>query len=129
MVSEERSRSAARKAAEARIRAQLIDGATLTLPVGKEFSYGFDPNTAVPIAGHGTAYATLTVTDEWGALKVVGGAGALLLRNERGVTGVVISRPADSATPLMGEGWTLTLKEGWSVRPSQKSGSFEVFKQ
>lgn len=125
MVSEERGRAAQRLAAEKKMRAALVDGPTLSLPVGNEFSYGFDPNGAIPLEGLGTAYHNLTVTDEWGSLTVEGG-GALLLRNERGITGVVVAAPPDSSVPHVGKGWKLKLNNGWRVAPSERPGSFRV---
>jgi hypothetical protein len=128
MVSEEKARVAERMAAQQQLRARLVDGPTLTFPVLSEFSYGFDPNAAIPLEGFGTAYRNLRVTDEWGTLTVEGG-GALLLRNERGVTGVVIAAPTSSASPLSGDGWKLVLRDGWEVVADQKPGSFRIAKQ
>lgn len=114
MVREETARAAERLAAEKQLRAKLVDGPTLSLPVMSKFSYGFDPNGAIPLEGLGTAYRNLNVTDEWGTLTVTGGS-ALLLRSERGITGIVVAAPPDSAQPLKGAGWALELKEGWTV--------------
>ena len=125
MIREENARYAERQAAEAQLRARLIDGPTLTFPVASEFSYGFDPNGAIPLAGAGTAYRSLNVTDEWGSLTVNSG-GALLLRNERGVTGVVVAAPSNAANLLEGDGWTLKLRDGWRVVPAERAGSFKV---
>ena len=126
MVREERARIAERIAAQERLRARLVDGPTLTLPVRSEFNYGFDPNAAIPLEGLGTAYLNLRVSDEWGTLVVEGG-GALLLRNEQGhVTGVVVSAPLAAADPAKGDGWTLTLRDGWRVAPAARTGSFVV---
>jgi hypothetical protein len=118
MIAEERARAAVRMAEEKRLRALLVDGPTLTLPVLGQFAYGFDPNGAIPLEGIGTVYRSLNVNDEWGTLTV-SGAGALLVRNERGVTGVVIAAPPDPANPHAGEGWQLKLKEGFVVRPGE----------
>lgn len=127
MVREENARVAERRDAEKRFRAKLVDGPTLTFPVGNEFSYGFDPNGAIPLEGAGTVYRSLNVTDEWGALTVDGG-GALLVRGERGVTGVVVSAPLNAADPTKGEGWSLKLREGWRVVPGDRAGSFRLAK-
>jgi hypothetical protein len=128
MVSEEKARVAERMAAQQQLRAKLVDGPTLTFPVLSEFSYGFDPNAAIPLEGFGTAYRNLRVTDEWGTLTVEGG-GALLLRNERGVTGLVVAAPTDAANPLVGDGWKLSLRDGWKVEVAEKPGNFKISKQ
>jgi hypothetical protein len=125
MVREENLRVAERREVEKRLRAKLVDGPTLTFPVGNEFFYGFDPNGAIPLDDLGTAYRSLTVTDEWGALTVDGG-GALLLRNDRGVTAVVVAAPPNASDPAKGDGWTLKLREGWRLVPDDRSGSFRI---
>ncbi len=128
MVREEKARAAQRLAVEQQLRAKLIEGPTLSLPVLSAFSYSFDPNAAIPLEGAGTAYHNVRVTDEWGVLTVDGG-GALLLRNERGITGVVVPAPSDAANPTKGNGWTLVLNEGWSISPNSNAGSFTLQKK
>ena len=117
MVEEERARAARFLALQKELRAKLVDAPTLALPVGAQFSYGFDPNGAIPIDGVGTVYQSVRVTDEWGVLEVESG-GALLLRNEQGITGVRVAAPPDAREPLQGGGWKLTLNAGFSVVPS-----------
>ena len=113
-------------AVEARYRARLIDGPTLTLPVGARFRYSFDPNAVTPLAGLGTAYEGARVTDEWGVLSVASG-GVLLRRGAGLITGVVVP-VADGAPepPRAGEGWRLELAEGWTVAAGDRPGSWVV---
>lgn len=117
MVQEERARAERFVALQKELRARLVDGPALALPVGSKFSYGFDPNGAIPLDGIGTVYQGVRVTDEWGVLEVESG-GALLLRDESGITGVRVPAPPDARNPLRGEGWKLTLQAGFSVVPS-----------
>ena len=114
MVREERQRAEHFATMQRELRAKLVDGPTLALPVGAQFSYGFDPNGAIPLEGIGTVYQSVRVTDEWGVLEVESG-GALLLRNDRGIIGVRVPAPTDELNPLKGNGWKLTLNPGWSV--------------
>ena len=113
MVAEEKARAERFAAQQKELRAKLVDGPTLSLPVAGKFSYGFDPNGAIPIEGVGTAYQSLRVTDEWGVLEVESG-GALLLRGDAGITGVRVPAP-DAQNQLVGNGWKLTLNEGWKI--------------
>ena len=114
MVAEEKTRAERFAAQQKELRAKLVDGPTLALPVGSKFSYGFDPNGAIPIEGVGTAYQSLRVTDDWGVLEVESG-GALLLRGDRGITGVRVPAPTDAQNLLAGNGWKLTLNADWEI--------------
>ena len=121
MVSEEKARAERFAVMQKELRAKLVDGPTLALPVAGSFSYGFDPNGAIPIEGVGTAYQSLRVTDDWGVLEVQGGS-ALLVRGDAGITGVRVSAPANPQDLLKGAGWALTLKDGWTVTGNASDG-------
>ena len=126
MVAEEKSRAERFAAQQKGLRAKLVDGPTLALPVASKFSYSFDPNGAIPIEGVGTAYQSMRVTDEWGVLEVESG-GALLRRGDAGITGVRVPAPADTQNLLAGNGWKLTLNSEWTVVAD--SGGFVVRKK
>ncbi len=114
MVAEETSRAERFAAQQKELRAKLVEGPTLALPVASKFSYNFDPNGAVPIEGIGTVYHSLRVTDEWGVLEVEKG-GALLVRGEGGITGVRVPAPLETRDSVVGDGWKLTLNREWTV--------------
>ena len=128
MINEERARDAARKAAVARVRAKLVDGPVLRLPVVGKFNYSFDPNGATPIDGAGTAFESSRVSDEWGVLEVSSG-GVLMLRTNGSVTGVAVPLPPGSTPPMKGDGWTLQLAPGWSIRKGERTGDWVVARQ
>ena len=119
MVAEEKLRAERFAHQQKELRAKLVDGATLLLPVAGSFSYGFDPNGAIPIEGVGTAYQSLRVTDEWGILEVESG-GALLLRGDAGISGVRVPAPVSAERPFAGNGWKLTLNAEWTIVPDGK---------
>jgi hypothetical protein len=113
-------------AQEARLRALLIDGPTVTVPVASRFSYSFDPNGATPLAGVGTSYESARVTDEWGILTVQSG-GVLMVREGPGIVRAVVPAPSGTTSPPMsGEGWRLELLGGWMLRGATRPGSWEV---
>jgi len=118
---------AERQAAEvARLRARLVDGPTVTFPVGGKFGYSFDPNGVTLLAGLGTVYEAARVTDEWGVLSVESG-GVLMVREGPGIVRVVVPAPPDATVTLLsGEGWRLELAEGWVLRRAARAGSWEV---
>lgn len=106
----ELERAAAKKKQLADLKKRFVDDPTLTLPF-QQMNISFNPNTLVPIEGHGTVYATLSITDVWG--KVEAKKGAMVKTNWSGVT---LSKPdsIDNKT-VSGEGWHLLLNTGWRV--------------
>ncbi len=69
---------------------------------------------------NGTYYPAGEFSANWGKLSVEGGA--LLAPDNRSLR---VSIPLDaSARPLKGDGWTLTLNDGWTVR--QGSNGYEL---
>ena len=114
---------------EAKFRARLVDGPTLSLPIGERFSYTFDPNRVTPLPGAGSVYESARITDEWGILTVESG-GVLLTRSNAGITGVVAAAPKDAnSPPTAGDGWRLELAPGWEVVPGDRAGTWVVRKR
>jgi hypothetical protein len=123
VAAEEDAREAARARRAAELRALLVDGPALVLPMDA-VQMSFDPNTLVPLAGLGTVYPTGTFRGAWGTLVVTGG-GALVAGDFRTIR---VRPPTDTAArPLGADGWTLELAPGWTVRPSlSRPGDVEV---
>ena len=128
MIADERARETRRVAAEARLRAMFVDGASLRLPAAGAFNYAFNPNNATPLPGIGTVYETARVTDEWGVLEVASGA-VLIERTANGmVSGVVVPKPKIDGNKISGDGWTLTLSPGWVAAPGARDNQTAVRK-
>lgn len=125
VVAIETAREAERLAREADLRARFVDGPVLRMVPGAEFSFSFDPNDAVNLEGAGTVYGSARVTDVWGILEVDSG-GALFPRNADGwFTGVIVPVPAGApGPPTSGEGWSLTVAEGWELAPGDRAGDW-----
>lgn len=107
-------------------RALFVEGPTLTLPVGGTFSYNYNPNAVSSFPGYGQVFETAKVTDDWGVLELSGGA-MLLLRPKDLITGVVV--PAHKRTEegkVLGDGWSLTLADGWKLAPGSRDGDWVV---
>ena len=123
VAAEEDARAAARARRAAELRALLVDGPALVLPMDA-VQMAFDPNAVVPLAGAGTVYPSATFRGAWGTLTVTGG-GALVAGDFRTIR---VRAPADTAArPLGAEGWTLELAPGWTLRPSAaRAGDVEV---
>lgn len=122
---QEAERAAERVREQEGYRRRYVDGPVLTLPVDEHFSYSFDPNAVSTMDGVGQVLSTAEVRAGWGTLEVSGGV--LLRREERGIVAVVVPAPDDpTARPVGGDGWTLTLAEGWRLVETGVSGSWTV---
>ncbi|MDQ2840413.1 MAG: hypothetical protein M3Y72_05120 [Acidobacteriota bacterium] len=105
------------------LRSKFLQAPTLDFPTAPEMSRNFDPGSLVPFPPYGTYYPSGTFTANWGKLQVESG-GALVAPDNRSVR---VPAPTDpEASPVRGAGWTLELASGWSIRPSERSGSFAL---
>ena len=82
--------------------AKFIDGPVVVIPL-EQMSFTFDPNAVQPFGEHGTVYPSMEVRDVWGKIVVTGGG--LLSPDYKKLT-----------VPASGDGYTLTLNEGWEIR-------------
>ncbi len=128
MVADEKARDTKRAENEGRLRALFVDGPTLTLSVAGSFAFSFDPNGAVPLPGLGTVYESSRITDDWGVLEVSSGGVMFLRRADGAITGIVVPKPSMNATTIKGDGWQLTLANGWSAKEGAKAGSYDIRK-
>ena len=119
---EETQREVERRKVIDNYRAKLIDGSVLIIPL-RQMNIQFDPRNLVTLDGNGTVYPSLTITDLWGKLIVTDGSALIASTWDR----VTVPVPVDpNANPVMGEGWTLELKNGWKVVPSDRKGDYTV---
>ena len=121
------ARDEAKQARLAALRARLVDGPVLTLPLAHvHSSYQFNPQTLQPLAGAGIVYPTMRVSADWGVLEVEQDA---LMDKEMtlaAVSAVGLSGPDMQAAK--GEGWHLALSKGWTLAPGARAGDFVVRK-
>jgi hypothetical protein len=124
---EETARENEQKKRVAEYRARLVSKPVLVIPLTDKVSYSFDPYNLVALDNLGMVYPTLRVTDAWGILAVSGGA--LMTREGRRVARVYVPAPTDrNARPLQGDGWTLELAPGWTLRPTERKGDYALQK-
>jgi hypothetical protein len=115
---ERRDAEQARRVAE--LRQRFVDGPILIVPRGK----GAMLNTtgATPIPGTGTVLFEYRVTAPWGTLESRGG----ILEAADGLSLRLPLPYRAEETTLVGDGWQITLAEGWIVRPGTRAGDFEL---
>ncbi|HEV2623071.1 MAG TPA: hypothetical protein VGU65_13415 [Frateuria sp.] len=111
-------RDQARQARLAALKAKLVDGPVLALPLLHE-RHQFNPQTLQPLGDFGTAYPTMRLSDDWGVLEVEDG---ILLNGHRATVSAVGADPAG----LKGAGWRLQLNPGWTVVPGARKGDLAV---
>ena len=84
----------------------------------------FDPRNILPIEEKGTVYPKMRVTDVWGILEVE--MGALMSSNWNKIS---ITNPTKiSPNKVEGDGWILTLKDGYVVKKEEKTGNYIISK-
>ena len=116
----EQRREQARQARLARLKARLVDGPVLTLPLHRS-SYQFNPQTLIPLGDLGTVYPTMRLTDDWGVLDVDRDA-----RVDQQAHTATVSAAGVDASHLHGAGWRLDLNEGWTIVPGPRKGDLVV---
>ncbi|MHC4846798.1 MAG: hypothetical protein ACYTCU_11655 [Planctomycetota bacterium] len=126
VIAEEDERAATRDAQHRRQRARFVDGPVLVIPLGPDLGYSFNPNAANAFGERGTVFWTARVTDAWGILEV--DDGVLLQRDGDGrMARATVPAPSDPAgSTISGDGWTLTLNEGWRVTRGPREGDWVV---
>lgn len=84
----------------------------------------FDPRSIIPIEDKGTVYPNMRVSDVWGILEVE--AGALMSPNWNKIS---ITNPTKIfPNKAEGDGWVLTLKEGYTVKKEEQTGNYVISK-
>ena len=111
IIRQESAREAARRSLIDSLRARLVDGPHLTLPL-RAMHFSFNPNTLIPLDTLGTVYPLLQLTDLWGTLDVTDG-GALISPNWTTIT--VPAPHTTTSTEAYGSGWHLTLTPGYII--------------
>lgn len=103
-------------------RARLIDGPVLVLKQ-RGLQRAFNPNNLMAMGADGTIYPTGSFSSEWGKLEVDSG-GALVALDFNTVR--LEAPAATTGTEIRGNGWILTLNDGWSLVPGDRTGDWQT---
>lgn len=121
----ERLRERERDARRAELTARLIDGKVLRLPF-EQMQMQLDPQNVEPLGSAGTVYRAIRISDRWGVLEAK--EGAVLLASD--FSHAAIALPADAISGatgvIRGDGWTLTLAEGYRLREGERAGDLRA---
>jgi hypothetical protein len=121
LLAAEAERDAKRQQVLAVNRGKFVDGPVLTLPF-RHMNVQFNPQTLQPLGEAGTVYPTIRVTDDWGLIE--GKNGALMKPDWSAL--VVPAPAARSGSSIVGDGWTLELKPGWTIVPGGRAGDYTL---
>ena len=119
----EEKREELRKIRVVALSRRFVEGPVLVLPRGRGAS--LVTTGATPIPGHGTIFLTYRVTGEWGSFETTTG----VLVSEDGQTLTVPAPPSVAGRTFGGEGWTVTLEQGWSVHPGPRPGDYQIARE
>ncbi len=114
-----------RDARRAELTARLVDGAIVRLPF-EQMQMQLDPQNVEPLGTAGTVYRAIRISDRWGVLEAKDGA--VLLAPD--FSHAVVARPArleaGAIGVVRGDGWTLTLADGYRLREGPRAGDLSV---
>lgn len=126
----EAARDSARAPAMRDYRARLADGPTITLRQSRDsLAWSYDPTELVGFDLTSAVYPSGNFSAAWGKLTV--DHGGVLVQNDfsRIRIGAPLTPIAPDTREIKGDGWTLTLNPGWSLRADpSRSGSYVAIK-
>jgi hypothetical protein len=122
LMAMEQAREVERQARIEDLRRRFVDEPVLVLPRGRNAS--FITTGVTPIPGAGTIYPRYRVTGEWGTIE----AEAVLVSLDGNTLSVPAPADLDPAA-LAGEGWRITLADGWTVQPGPRPGDFQLVRE
>jgi hypothetical protein len=120
LLAAEQARAERRRAAVRELQNRFVDGPVLLVPRGGGAT--FNAVGATPIPGVGTVYfSQYTIKGEWGTLEATKG---ILIRDNgtRQLPGPVRIEDAN----VIGDGWAVTVAQGWTVRSGPRSGDYQI---
>ncbi|HMG13830.1 MAG TPA: hypothetical protein VK590_00215 [Saprospiraceae bacterium] len=124
IISEEKTREEKIKKPIAECKNKFITQSHFEL-VFEQMNVSFDPRNIMPIEDKGNFYPNIRITDNWGILTVENGA---LMSSNWDKISVTVPLKNDNKN-ISGDGWTLELKNGFSVTKNETTGNYELIKK
>ncbi|KMQ61922.1 hypothetical protein ACM40_06260 [Chryseobacterium sp. BLS98] len=91
----------------------------------EKMNVSFDPRNILPIADKGIVYPNIRVTDNWGILEVKNGA---LMSPDWSKISVSIPTKTEEQK-VEGDGWTLLLKDRYTIKKDEKTNNYRIIKK
>ncbi|MEO0560323.1 MAG: DUF5700 domain-containing putative Zn-dependent protease, partial [Bacteroidota bacterium] len=124
LMAEEDALAEARELRLVDLRYRFIEGPVLQLDF-RQMRVSFNPGTVDALDDLGTVYTTMRVTDAWGTLEVT--KDGLIDSNWRFAR--VPAPYFNNGQTWTGNGYTLTLADGWTLTPGPRAGDVIVAAQ
>jgi len=124
IISEENAREEKTKRLIAEYKSKFITQPHFEL-VFERMNMSFNPSDIMPVEDKGTVYPTIRVTDNWGILKVENGA---LMSPGWDKISVTIPVKYEHGN-ISGDGWSLELKDSYSVTKDENTGNYKLSKK
>lgn len=125
LLTVEEARESRRLERQSAWKKRFIDGPVLIARVGENFNFNFNPNGVEAYDQDRAVYSPVRCSDDWGVLQVPGEA--LIVRSAGRVVEVRVPAPTD-VSARQGNGWTLTLAEGWTLKAGERQGDVIIVK-
>ena len=122
---EEEQREQARDARRAALTARLVDGPVIRLAF-ERMQMQIDPGNVEPLGNAGTVYRSIRISDRWGVLEAKDGAVLLAPDFSHAVVARPDSAVAGEGSVVRGDGWVLTLAEGYRLREGPRAGDLSA---
>jgi hypothetical protein len=124
IISEENTREEITKKRIAEYKSKFIIQPHFEL-VFEHMNISFNPANIMPVEDKGTVYPTIRVSDNWGILKVENGA-----LMSPGWDKISVTNPVKYENGnISGDGWTLELKDGYSILKDENTGNYKLSKK
>jgi hypothetical protein len=123
ILASEKQREKEREEKIENLRKAFVDDSILIFPGG---SHSFDSRGAVVISGEGTIYfGPFKASGPWGSLDATKG----VLVSSDGSKRILAAPIRIDEKTFKGNGWTLIVGDGWTVKKSIPQGKYEVVKK
>jgi hypothetical protein len=126
IIAQETRRAKEREEKIAAAQRKFIASPALILPLSKDVQYSFNPNDVMAVDSLNTVYPTMRLVDTWGTLDVSDGAWLVHGTDGSLIRAQVPAPQSTSGSPINGDGWSLSLNEGWKIVAAERAGDFKV---
>ena len=124
IISEEKAREKKTNELIAEYKSKFITQPHFEL-VFEQMNVSFDPRNIMPIEDKGTIYPNIRVSDNWGILTVENGA---LMSSRWDKISVTVPIKIENKN-ISGDGWSLELKQGYTLTKDERNGNYKLIKK
>lgn len=124
IVNFETERETKRQERDALYKSKFVDGPLLILNL-MQMNIQLNPNNVSALEGYGTVYPTARIVDKWGIIETEKG----LLIDNNWQKAIVALPFKENGNVYEGDGWKLTLNEGWKIEKEKDSNNYVIIEK